>query len=88
MGPILVWIKSFLARWIIRIAIFFIDKAIAGAINGIMDEGTMGKIGNRVDNIVDKIQTSGTETGKAVRAKSITLCEVIIKKLKEANGIS
>ena len=88
MGAILVWIKGFLARWIIRIAIFFIDKAIAGAINGVMDKPMMDKIGERVDHIVDKIQTSGTETGKTVRAKGIALCETIIKKLKEANGMN
>jgi len=88
MGAILVWIKSFLARWIIRIAIFFVDKAIAGAIGGVMDMAMMDTIGNRVDNIVDKIQTSGTETGKAVRGKVIAICEVVIKKLKEANGVN
>ncbi len=54
-----------------------IDKAIAGALDGVMDDKAKGVIGNRVDHIVDKIQLSGTETGKSVRKNICDICDVI-----------
>ena len=84
----LAWIKGVVSGWVIRFALYIVDKAIAGALDGVMDDKAKNTIGNRVDHIVDKIQASGSATGKSVRKNICDVCDVIKAKLKEANGIN
>lgn len=58
------------------------------AINILFSEKNINKLGDYIDNMVDKAQKKDPAAGKLLRKKLIELFERIIKDLKEADGIN
>ena len=69
----------------LKIALFFLDRALKGIIEGSMTPEMEEKIGEGVDGFVDKFQNAQGEAGKAARIKVVELCDKIKENLLEAD---
>lgn len=75
------WIGSLFSGWFISLALWFADKAVAGVINGTLDNAAQDKIATWIDAKVDAVQKAAGETGAAVRADLVELCDKTKAKL-------
>lgn len=78
-------IGSWISGFAFKIALFFIDKALVGVINGTMTPELEEKIGEYTDSVVDKFQAVQGDAGKLARVKVVELCDKIKENLQESD---